>query len=94
MKIESDDDRLILIAAFRYALGRMSYMPSAVAGVLEQCWSSLTEHDQRLIKREITEAIERGHAGMDCDVATWRGILAIGDKNAENGVESKNGGGV
>ena len=94
MKIETDDDRLILIAAFRYALGRMSYMPSVVAGVITQCWSSLTEHDQRLIAREITDAIERGHAGMDCDVATWRRVLALGDKNAENGVESKSWGGV
>ena len=94
MKIETDDDRLILIAAFRYALGRMSYMPSVVAGVLTQCWPDLTEHDQRLIRREIAEAIERGHAGMSCDVATWRRVLALGDKDAENGVESKNGGGV
>ena len=42
MKIENDDDRLILIAAFRYALGRMTYMPSVVAGVLAQCWADLT----------------------------------------------------
>ena len=94
MKIESDDDRLILIAAFRYALGRCSYMPSVVAGVLEQCWDYLTGRDQRLIKREIADAVERGHAGMDCDVAIWRRVLALGDKNAENGVESKNGRGV
>ena len=94
MKIETDDDRLILIAAFRYALGRCSYMPSVVAGAITQCWPSLTEHDQRLIRREIAEAIERGHAGMSCDVATWRRILALGDKSEENDVESKNGRGV
>ena len=94
MKIETDDDRLILIAAFRYALGRCSYMPSVVAGVITQCWPSLTEHYQRLIAREIAAAIERGRAGMSCDVATWRRVLALGDKNAEDAVESKNGRGV
>ena len=94
MKIENDDDRLILIAAFRYALNHYNYMPSVAAGALAQCWADLTEHDQRLIRREIDEAIERGHAGMVSDLATWRGILAIGDKNAENGVESKNWCGV
>ena len=94
MKIETDDDRQILIAAFRYALGRCGYMPSVVAGVLTQCWPDLTEHDQLLIKREIAEAMERGYAGMDCDVASWRRVLALGDKNAENAVESKNGCGV
>ena len=94
MKIETDDDRMILIAAFRYALGRHSYIPSVVAGVLEQCWDDLTGRDQRLIKREIADAIERGHAGTNYDVATWWRVQAIGDKDAENGVESKNGGGV
>ena len=77
MKIGNDDDRLILIAAFRYALGRMTYMPSVVAGFIEQCWRELTEHDQRLIQSEISEAIERGHAGMDFDVATWRRVLKL-----------------
>ena len=93
MKIENDDDRLILIAAFRYALGRCSYMPSVVAGVLAQCWADLTEHDQRLIRREIDEAIERGHAGMDCDVATWKLVLALGGKKHKDAVESKNAAG-
>ena len=37
-----------------------------------------------------TEAIERGHAGMDCDVATWRRVLEIGDKNDEDALELKN----
>lgn len=91
MKIETDDDRLILIAAFRYALGRHSYIPSVVAGVLEQCWADLTEHDQRLIKREIAEAIERGHAGMDCDVATWRRVLELPvGPGGQNKAEQKN----
>lgn len=94
MKIETDDDRLILIAAFRYALGQCNYMPSVVAGAITQCWPDLTRYNQRLIRREIAEAIERGHAGMSCDVATWRRVLAFGDKDAENGVESKNGRGV
>ena len=94
MKIETDDDRMILIAAFRYALGQCNYMPSVVAGAITQCWPDLTKYNQRLIKREIAEAIERGHAGTSRNVATWRRVLAIGDKNAENGVESKNGGGA
>lgn len=77
MIITDDDDRLVLIAAFRYACGRMSYMPSVIAGKIRQCWPDLSEHDRQLIKREITEAIDRGHAGMDCDIATWRGILEL-----------------
>ena len=79
MKITTDDDRLILIAATRYALGRCTYMPRVVADTLAHCWADLTESDRKLIKRELAEAIERGHAGHECDVATWRGVLALDD---------------
>ena len=77
MKIETDDDRLVLIAAFRYALGRMTYMPFVVAGVIRGCWGDLSAHDRKLIKREIAEAIDRGNTGMECDVNTWRGVLEM-----------------
>lgn len=87
MKIENDDDRLILIAAFRYALGRMTYMPSVVAGAIESCWPELTEHDRRLIKNEINEAIERGHIGMQCDAATWCRVLDLGGGDDKGTVE-------
>lgn len=79
MKIETDDDRVVLIAAFRYALGRTSYMPSVVAGAIRGCWNDLSAHDRKLIRSEIAEAIDRGHAGMNCDVNTWRGVLEMED---------------
>ena len=87
MKIENDDDRLILIAAFRYALGRMTYMPSVVAGAIESCWPELTEHDRRLFKNEINEAIEWGHVGMQCDAATWGRILELGGSDGKGTAE-------
>lgn len=79
MKIETDDDRLILIAAFSYALGRMSCIPSVVAEVIRGCWSDLTNSDKMLIKREIKEAVDRGSAGMSCDVNAWNKILELGN---------------
>lgn len=77
MKIETDDDRLVLIAAFRYALGRMTYMPSVISGQVKACWSELTASDRNLIKREISEAIERGCAGHKCDIDRWGEILLL-----------------
>jgi len=77
MKIESDDDRLILIAAFRYALGRASYMPAVVAEQIAASWNDMTEYDRKLFHGEIREAIDRGCAGMSCDVATWQRILDL-----------------
>lgn len=88
MKIENDDDRLILIAAFRYALGRMTYMPSVVAGAIESCWPELTGHDRRLFKNEISKAIELGHVGMQCDAATWGRILELGGNDDKMTVDT------
>lgn len=77
MKIEDDNDRLVLIAAFRYALGRMTYMPSVICKVLQDNWKDLTESDRKLIQREIQEAIDRNLAGMSCDVNNWKEILNL-----------------
>jgi hypothetical protein len=67
-------DRLIAIAAFRYALGRMTYMPEHVGNWLIKNRDALPEHDRKLIIREIDEA-ERLHGlGMECDVATWKRV--------------------
>ena len=77
MKIETDDDRLVLLSAFRYALGRKTYIPSVIADQIKSCWIDLTESDRNLIKREISEAIERGHAGHKCDVDRWNEILLL-----------------
>jgi len=75
MKIENDDDRLLYIAAFRYALGRRTYMPSVIVGKILEAWDEFTEHDKSLFKKEIQEAIERGCAGDECDIQAWRRIL-------------------
>lgn len=79
MIMNSDDDRLILISAFRYALGRATYMPRVVADEIRRQWPNLSESDRNLFKREIKEAIKAGLAGMDCDVFTWE--ILLNDKN-------------
>ena len=64
-------DRLIAIAAFRYALGRMTYMPSHVVDWLIANRAQLSAADRELMLREIDEAADLQRLGMDCDVATW-----------------------
>ena len=65
-------DRLIAISAFRYALGRMTYMVDHTAGWLERNVDALQAHDRDLIIREIDEAGERDGLGMDFDATRWR----------------------
>lgn len=73
----TDDFRLMLVCAFRYALGRQSYITGCLEGWLKRYWPVLSVHDQRLIHREIVDAIARDCAGMDCDVAGWKKILEL-----------------
>jgi len=63
--------------AFRYALGRMSYVVSDVVDHLKEVWGGLEPNYQDLIKKEIDEAIKMGVAGMTMDVQKWREILEL-----------------
>jgi hypothetical protein len=68
-------DRIIAWCAHRYALGRMTYVPSHVADWLLTIWDELPEGERIGIRRETQEAIDQGRAGMDCDVETWTQFL-------------------
>jgi hypothetical protein len=65
----------ILIYAFRYALGRMTYAVSEVADALIENKDIFSESHKELICREIREAIADNCAGHDCDVETWKLVL-------------------
>lgn len=75
MKIKTDNDRLILLGAFRYALGRKTYMVSVLVEELERNWDSLEDYDKTLICKEIKEAIKEKRAGDSCDIESWNRIL-------------------
>jgi len=77
-----DSDGLMAIAAFRYCLGRMTYIVPACAEWLEREWPRFPKRDRAVISRELSEAIEedaqarasgKGHKplGHDCDRAVW-----------------------
>lgn len=69
--------RDLLIYAFRYTLGRMTYAPHTVIGVLRNSWNKISTHDRELIQREIKEAIELGCAGMEFDAKAWATLLEL-----------------
>ena len=61
----------VLISAFRYALGRKSYVTQEIASAITANVANLTREDKQLIVTEITEAIEKDEAGMALDVELW-----------------------
>ena len=72
-KYESNmkDFSCIVLCAFRYALGRMSYMPSLVAEFIKGNVDKLTPCHIRLMIEEINDYDAMGWLGMDCDIQLW-----------------------
>lgn len=75
MKVQNPDDAMILIAAFRYALGRATYIVEHVVSFILHNWDQLGVADKNLIVREILDAKDRGAVGQDCDWTQWKRIL-------------------
>ena len=69
--MEITTDELTLLCAFRYALGRQTYIVHHVAEEIIRNSKSLTDGDKRIIIKEITEAEERDGLGMECDAWEW-----------------------
>lgn len=71
------DERIALVCAFRYALGRRTYVTDSVANVIIKVWDELPRETQLLIRKEIINAINNNDAGMDIDVKCWEKILEL-----------------
>lgn len=77
MKLTKSDERDILIYAFRYAIGRMTFSSLTMSEIIVNNWSEISTGDKELFKREIQEAIDSDRAGMACDVASWQKVLDL-----------------
>ena len=86
------DERMIVIGAFRYYLGRMTISVWAFGRWLEANWHKFDEGTRTIIARELEEAFrwddeerkeeERStpfglRLGHDCDRATWSRVRAL-----------------
>ncbi len=70
----------ILIYAFRYALVRRSYSISIMQDAIKDMWLELTDHDRKLIKREIIEHKEKvKFIKNDYGDAGWTRLLELED---------------
>ena len=85
-------DHLMVIAATRYCLGRMTYIVSDCADWLIKIWPLLSPSTQRIVRADIEEAFDRDDAdreagrtykalGHDCDRHQWARVRGLwGDK--------------
>lgn len=71
--INEEDVWLLFCAAFRYALGRRSYMPSTIASVIVANRHLLTEWQRKQLCQEVDEyKADCGCLGDKCDEETWQ----------------------
>lgn len=71
------EDVEILVYAFRYALGRMTYATATVADRLKRDWNRLPRHTREQIQSDIRQAIANGTAGMEMDARGWSALLDL-----------------
>ncbi len=70
------DYQLILICAFRYALGRRTYVVDSVVKAIHNEWGLLQDSDRELMVREILEYKDRfGQIGDVFDEDAWMSIV-------------------
>lgn len=79
---------LMVIAAVRYCLGRMTYIVGDCADWLISIWPTLDEKTRAIVQRDIESEIKiddenraegREHCrlGMDCDRAEWERVRKL-----------------
>jgi len=71
------DDKLVLMCAFRYALGRRTYIVSFIVNEIISNWDELPTYMQQTIHKEINEAIKYDTIGDKCDLQSWRTVLTL-----------------
>jgi hypothetical protein len=80
LDLSDTDQEIMLICAFRYALGRQSYIVGSVAQILKTNWNNLPKERKSFFKNEIREAIANDRIGDKfIDKPTWNEILRLSD---------------
>ena len=66
----------LILAGFRYCLGRMTHVSSSCASILIETWDKLPADIQATIASEISLALAGNGAGMSSDVESWAAVLS------------------
>ena len=89
-------NQLMVIAAFRYCVGRQTYIVGACADWLIEVWPLLSDNTKAVIKRDLEaefvrddEAREREESykplGWDCDRKDWERVRKLWSTETTNG---------
>lgn len=78
---DANNAKLAYMAMFRYAFGRMTYMPSVVIDIIKANADTITTQTLELLDRDLTDEAKRyervykekstSNYGMECDRHIW-----------------------
>ena len=71
MKLNNIDFNLLILFAFRYALGRRLTAPSYVSNLIRKYRGEIAEMTRITIVCEINDAYEKRLLGDECDIDGW-----------------------
>jgi len=77
----STDDYIMLFCAFRYALGRQTYVVGVVADRLIKAYPRLTQDQRDMFVRDINDAYKQHGLGAVCDEREWLNVRNLYDEN-------------
>lgn len=75
--LRGPDFSILVVCAFRYCLGRQTYMPSLFTSIVRNELGKIDTNTLNLMCREITAEEARGCLGADCDIDTWHSFRVI-----------------
>ncbi len=68
---------LMAVAAFRYCLGRRTYIVSDCVRWIIRWWETFHPQTKALMVKEVHEAIKLDRAGDACDLSEWVKITKL-----------------
>jgi hypothetical protein len=71
------DDEIMLFCAFRYALGRKTYVVSTVANRMISKFNEIDPINRKKYVEEIDVAEKNNDLGWDCDINDWLRVRAL-----------------
>lgn len=87
---DRDDAYLAYMAMFRYAFGRMTYMPSVVIGIIKRNKENIPDRALMLINTELAEEADRYERGYTRNITNMKATTAW-SATANYGLRSTNG---
>ena len=79
MDLSNVETKELFIMAFRYCLGRSTYVVADMVSLIDRNWNNFSQDEKYMIKHEIKYAIKFDRAGMEIDVKSWQEILELED---------------